>query len=129
MIHRRVIGSALALALLAGQTFVFAGRASCAAPRGAKPPACSACAAGAPSGRLSITADRSCCAAPKAAAEREPATIQSARSAESRPDHGALPYHLNRGDSVTLRVDPPRSLESPPSLVDIPHRRTTVLLI
>ncbi|HLQ67873.1 MAG TPA: hypothetical protein VK123_11650 [Candidatus Limnocylindrales bacterium] len=132
MLHRRLFSLVLAVALLAGQTFVFGGRAACAVPRGANPPACSRCAAPLPSASGSIGADRSCCAAAKAAADREPATIGTTRGTDhraSRADFVALgPMPVQTASAARL-VQTPSTFESPPIFADTPQRRATVFLI
>jgi hypothetical protein len=78
MNHRRLIGSILTLALLAGSVFVPLARAACAMAT-AKTASCSSCT-GAPWSRgAAVSMDRSCCAAPSSASDREPATLGSDR--------------------------------------------------
>jgi hypothetical protein len=132
MLHRRLFSVVLALALFTGQTFVFAGRAACAVPRGANPPACAQCAAARPTASASIGADRSCCAAAKAAADREPATIGAPGSPKNhagRAGGAALLPALTPFTSAARLVHTPCTFESPPLLTDTPHRRATVFLI
>jgi len=132
MLHRRLFSLVLAVALLAGQTFVFGGRAACAVPRGGNPPACARCAAPLPSASVSMGADRSCCAAAKAAADREPATIGATggpKNHASRADGAALLPTPMPFISAARLVNVPSTFESPPIFADTPQRRATVFLI
>jgi len=125
MIQRRLIGSILLTALMAGSAIVPLARAACAGSM-AKAPACPSCASLPESDTPRISMDRSCCAAP-AISERDPATFASARSAEHRalamvvivPAARVLVDATERVVGITS--DPPAS--SPPIL------RTTILLI
>ena len=129
---RRLIGSLVVLALLAGSTFVPLARAACALPR-ASTAACPSCASGPSSTGASVAADRSCCAAPSSLAERDPATIAPngnygdprtlgalAAAAILPAAHGAIAVSMQR-DARTVAARPPGL--SPPLL------RTTILLI
>jgi hypothetical protein len=125
MIHRRLIGSILALALLAGSTFVPLARAACAAPKART--ACPACAGGsAPAGPV-VSMDRSCCAAPASLSEREPATVSSDRSGGPRVAPAVLVSSAHLPAAVALagpsRIQPRTTGASPP------HLRTTLLRI
>ena len=127
MHSRRVIGFALALAVLVGQTIVPLARAACAGSP-SKAPACPSCAAEpAPTG-LTFEADRSCCAAASSLSDREPATISSDRAG----DHGMDRALLAAAPSAPipaglLRPIPAYPTESPGS--SPPLLRTTILLI
>jgi hypothetical protein len=129
---RRLIGSLLVLALLAGSTFVPLARAACAIPK-ANTAACPSCARGPSSTGASVAADRSCCAAPSTLAERDPATVLPnggfgdprtlgtlAAAAILPAAHSSIVVSMRR-DSWTVAAHPPGL--SPPLL------RTTILLI
>ena len=124
---RRLIGSLVVLALLAGSTFVPLARAACALPK-ANTAACPSCASGPSSTGASVAADRSCCAAPSSLAERDPATVAPnggfvetlAAAAILPAAHGAIVVSMQR-DARTVAARAPGF--SPPLL------RTTILLI
>ena len=121
---RRVIGSFLAMSLLAGSTFVPLARAACAVPKAKA--ACPSCAGGARSTAATVTVDRSCCAAPSSLSDREPATV-----APDRAGDRVLEAVLVSTAAVGIIVAPipsPRHLPALPG-ASPPNLRTTVLLI
>lgn len=125
---RRLIGSMLALALLAGSALVPLARATCAVPK-AKTAACPGCAGGsAPAGPV-VTVDRSCCAAPASLSEREPATVGSDRGAgDHRVLAAAVLVSGARVLTVVALTASPRILPDTPG-ASPPRLRTTILLI
>lgn len=126
MNHRRLIGTILALALLAGSTFVPLARAACALPKAKA--ACSSCVNGPTSSSTALTTDRSCCAAPASLAEREPATISSDRNGDHRTTAAAVLVSAAHVPALVVLVRPHRHLAGAPG-VSPPHTRTTILLI
>ncbi|MGE5179549.1 MAG: hypothetical protein ACM3PF_10675 [Bacteroidota bacterium] len=126
MNHRRVIGSILTLALLAGSVFVPLARAACAAP-GPKAASCPSCSAAPLTGDASLSTDRSCCAAPPSLSDREPATTGSYRSDDAGLGGATLlssPSALARETALEAHPFPARLPGSSPPLL-----RTTVLRI
>lgn len=125
MNHRRVIGSILALAMLAGTNLVPLARAACAVPK-PKVAACPSCNGSPSSQAASISVDRSCCAAPSSLSERAPATVSSDRGFDQRVLAVAVVVSTTH---VLVAVAPPRAF--PPALPgpSPPLLRTTILLI
>lgn len=127
---RRVIGSILALSLLAGSTFVPLARAACAVPT-ARTAACPSCAGAPLSSAAAVTVDRSCCAAPASLSEREPATVASDRGTGSGDprDVGVAALAPATGLlTVVALTGSPRLLPAVPG-ASPPHLRTTILRI
>lgn len=128
---RRLIGSLVVLALLAGSTFVPLARAACAIPK-ANTAACPSCASGPSSTGASVATDRSCCAAPSSLAERDPATVvPNAAGDRQSLETLAAAAILPAGHSaivVSMQRDARRLAAHPPA-VSPPLLRTTILLI
>jgi hypothetical protein len=128
MNHRRVIGSLLALALLAGSVFVPLARAACAIPKAERASSCPSCSSTPVSGETSVSADRSCCAAPPSLSDRDPATLGTDRGDHRSSDASPLLSEAAAAgvpaSSTALRLLPARVPGSSPPLL-----RSTVLRI
>lgn len=130
MSRRRVIGSILSLAILAGALSSAApfARADCAPPK-AKAEACPSCAPAPGAGTAAISADRSCCVTTTSLTEREPARIAPVRShrpGETRILAAAVVVPAAR---VLIAVSPRPSLAVERTGASPPPLRTTLLLI
>lgn len=128
MNHRRLIGSILVLASLAG-TFASPARPACALPR-ATIAVCPGCATACfPGAAPSVSADRSCCAAPSSLADREPATVApdpAFGSGDARALMVLVPIPGGFADHAAIPA--PRAISDPPG-ASPPVLRTTILVI
>ena len=122
---RRVIGSFLALSLLAGSTFVPLARAACAVPKAKA--ACPSCAGGARSTAATVTVDRSCCAAPSSLSDREPATVAPDRAGDRVLGEAVLVSTAAAG-IIVAPIPSPRHAPALPG-ASPPNLRTIILLI
>ena len=127
MRSRRIIGLALALAVLVGQSLVPMARAACAASH-RKAPACPSCASEPAGSGLSLSIDRSCCAPPASLSDREPATLNSDQTGG---DHRAQNATSAAAPTPGLadRFDTAPIVPSAPPEPSPPRFRTTILLI
>jgi hypothetical protein len=124
---RRLIGSLVVLALLAGSTFVPLARAACAIPK-ANTAACPSCTGGPSPTGASVSTDRSCCAAPSSLAERDPATVAPSSGSVETLSAAALLPAAHAAIVVSMRRDARTVAARPPGLSP-PLLRTTILLI
>jgi len=124
MNHRRLIGSIVALALLAGSTPVVPSRAACAAPKAKA--TCPSCVPAPSTESAAISSDRSCCVESSSFAQREPARVAPDRSGEQRVLGVAVVVPAAR---VLIALSPPRSHFAERPGASPPLLRTTILLI